>query len=366
MPINTKGILSNLEEIANNVREKATTVPDLTADRLARYNQGVEALRNQITDDTIQQAGNLQTEIEQNLAAQRKTPAELLAELRASNAIQSTQAANPTSGSSAATNPNASSLPSQVQDRSTPPSINQPLGVITPRPYFPLQINMDKYNFFFGRKILPEQPILPVVGDRNFGSNVDPVDQFGGSGRYSENDAGFGEPPAGGSQGYEPGAGSSSGAITEAFSGATRNQRPVQQVFDILEAAAADAGVDVTIFSAGQDAKGTPNARRVGSTRHDNGRSVDVWLYDNGQRLSTNTANPIVAKFIASCVKNGALGIGAGPGYMDGVGIHVDIVGGADGGAIMWGRGCRSANTPTWVRAAYNAGKEGNIEVAIA
>jgi hypothetical protein len=365
MPINTKDILNNLEEITNNVKERATAIPDLTADRLERYSQGVENLAGTTREQTQSQIGNLQAEIEQNISAQRKTPAELLAELRASNAIQSTNAANPIAGSSAATNPNSTSLPSEVQSTLTPPSVNKSLGVITPRPYFPLQINMDRYDFFFGRKILPDQPVLPVVGDRNFGSNVDPLDQFGGSGRYSENDAGFGDPPAGGTQGYEPGAGSSSGAITNAFSGATRNQAPIQQVYDILETAAADAGVDVTIFSAGQDSKGS-GGRRVGSTRHDRGRSVDVWLYDNGQRLSANRANPIIAKFIASCVKNGALGVGAGPGYMNGVGIHIDVVGSGDGGAIMWGRGCRSANTPSWVRAAYNAGKDGNIEVAVA
>jgi hypothetical protein len=369
MPINTNKILQNLQEQTVSTKDATTIIPDLTPDRLARYSQGVESLTQQTNEARSvvnNKLGDLQSEIEQNLAATRKSPEELLAELRASNTIQNLQAANPTAGSSAATNPNNQSLPSQVQNTTTPPSVNQPLGVITPRPYFPLQINMDRYDVFFGRKILPDQPILPVVGDRNFGTNVDPVDQFGGSGRYSENDAGFGEPPAGGTGGYTPGTGSSSGAITESYSGATRNQRPIQQIFDILDAAAAAAGVDVTIFSAGQDAKGTPNARRTGSTRHDSGRSVDVWLYDNGQRLSADRENPIIARFIAAAVNAGAKGVGAGPGYMNGVGIHIDVVGNADGGAIMWGRGCRSANTPSWVRAAYNAGKEGNIDTAIA
>lgn len=360
MPINTRNILNNIEESVPNVSRTAI-VPDLTQDRLERYSQNVENLRNDVEQRVQTQIGDLGAEIEQNLAAFRKTPEQLLAELRSSAAIQNLQSANPASGSTAATNPNANTLPSQVQSRQTPPSVNRPLGAISPRPYFPLQTNQDRYDFFYGRKVLPDLPVTPVIGDRNFGSDVDPIDSFGGSGRYSENDRGFGDPPAGGSEGYQPGTGSSSGAITEAYSGATRNQRPIQQIFDILDAAAAAAGVDVTIFSAGQDPKGTPNARRVGSTRHDSGRSVDVWLYNNGQRLSAVNENPIIATFIAAAVNAGAKGIGAGPGYMDGVGIHVDVVGDADGGAIMWGRGCRSANTPSWVRAAYRAGEEGNV-----
>ena len=364
MPINTKNLLSNIEESIPNV-DPSVIVPDLTEDRLQRYTQQVENLRSETEQNVQTQIGNLEKEIQQNLQQTQRSPQELLSELRNSAAIQNLQSANPNSPSTAGTNPNANALPSQVQNRQVPPSVNQSLGTISPRPYFPLQTTMDRYDFFFGRKVLPNLPVGPVVGDRNFGSDIDPADQFGGSGRYSENDRGFGDAPEGGSSGYTPGSGSSSGAITNAFSGATRNQAPIQQVYDILETAAADAGVDVTIFSAGQDSKGS-GGRRVGSTRHDRGRSVDVWLYDNGQRLSAVRANPIIAKFIASCVKNGALGVGAGPGYMNGVGIHIDVVGSGDGGAIMWGRGCRSANTPSWVRAAYNAGKEGNIDVDIA
>ena len=51
---------------------------------------------------------------------------------------------------------------------------------------------------------------------------------------------------------------------------------------------------------------------RVGKKRHDEGYAADVWIYSGGQRLSTARPHPVVSKFIASCVSNGARGIGAG------------------------------------------------------
>ena len=154
--------------------------------------------------------------------------------------------------------------------------------------------------------------------------------------------------------------GNSSGRVRMRNSGATRNKRLDDRLMTVLNRAADDAGVDVVVFSGGQDARGTPGAQRTGSIRHDNGLAADVWIYSDGQRLPTSRENPIVARFIAACVANGAKGIGAGPGYMDGVGIHVDLCGDR-AGARTWGAGGRSANTPTYVAQAYNAGQSGNF-----
>ena len=141
-------------------------------------------------------------------------------------------------------------------------------------------------------------------------------------------------------------------------SGATRNKPLNQRLMNILVAAAEEAQVDVVVFSGGQDARGQ-GTRRTGSVRHDNGNAADVWIYSGGSRLSTARENPIVANFIRAAVAAGAKGIGAGPGYMDSVGIHVDIVGDSAGGSVTWGRGSRSATTPGYVTAAYQAGQSG-------
>ena len=154
--------------------------------------------------------------------------------------------------------------------------------------------------------------------------------------------------------------GSESGRVRMQNRGATRNQPLDSRLMSVLRSAAEEAGVDVVVFSGGQDQQGTPGARRTGSIRHDNGLAADVWIYSDGQRLRTSRENPIVAKFIAACVAAGAKGIGAGPGYMDGVGIHVDLWG-ERAGSRTWGAGGRSSNTPAYVAQAYQAGASGNI-----
>ena len=153
--------------------------------------------------------------------------------------------------------------------------------------------------------------------------------------------------------------GSGSGRVRMQNSGATRNKALDSRLMSVLEKAAEDAGVDVVVFSGGQDQKGR-GTRRTGSIRHDNGLAADIWIYSDGRRLPTSRENPIVAKFIAACVANGAKGIGAGPGYMGGVGIHVDLWG-ERAGARTWGAGGRSANTPTYVAQAYQAGQTGSV-----
>lgn len=153
--------------------------------------------------------------------------------------------------------------------------------------------------------------------------------------------------------------GSSSGRVRMQNRGATRNLPLDPRLMSILERAAEDAGVDVVVFSGGQPRRGT-SRNRVGSIRHDDGLAADVYIYNQGRRLRTDREDPIVARFIAAAVAAGARGIGAGPGYMDNVGIHVDLWGDR-AGANMWGAGGSSSATPGYVVAAYRAGQTGNI-----
>lgn len=152
--------------------------------------------------------------------------------------------------------------------------------------------------------------------------------------------------------------GSGSGRVRIATSGKVRNKPIATSLMNILKTAADEAKVDVVVFSGGQDEKGTSGASRTGSIRHDNGLAADIWLYSDGNRLRTDNADPVVAKFIAAAVAAGAKGIGAGPGYMNSVGIHIDLWG-DKAGSKTWGKGGRSAATPTYVAQAYQAGATG-------
>lgn len=153
--------------------------------------------------------------------------------------------------------------------------------------------------------------------------------------------------------------GSESGRVMMKNSGATRSLPLKPKLMQVLDSAAEAAGVEVVVFSGGQPASGS---KRVGSDRHNDGMAADVWIYSDGKRLRTDREDPIVAKFIASAVAAGARGIGAGPGYMDNVGIHVDLWGDRlPGGSNTWGSKGRLANTPDYVSAAYRAGQTGEI-----
>ena len=144
--------------------------------------------------------------------------------------------------------------------------------------------------------------------------------------------------------------------------GATRRLEVPQRLYTIIQAAgkaaSTAAGVidKIEIFSGGQVPKGQQGPR-TGSTRHDiNVGAADCYLYAGGQQLSTAQKDPRIAAFIQACRAMGAVGIGAGPGYMNSKGIHVGF-----GKPAVWGAGGKSANAPSWVRAAYNAGASGQV-----
>lgn len=151
--------------------------------------------------------------------------------------------------------------------------------------------------------------------------------------------------------------GEGEGRVRMGIQGKTRNQPIQRALMDILKTAAEAAGVDVLVTSGGQDELGK-GSRRTGSTRHDGGYAADIQLSSEGKVLRTDRENPIVAKFIAAAVDAGARGIGAGAGYMNSTGIHVDLWG-ASKGANLWGKGGRTTNTPDYVRMAYRTGQSG-------
>ena len=143
--------------------------------------------------------------------------------------------------------------------------------------------------------------------------------------------------------------GASGGTVTYRNSAATRRLKLVPALENILQSAANSAGLDVVIFSGGQD----ETTGTVGSHRHDDGYAADIWLYKNGSRLSMVNNVAEASDFAAAAKSAGELSIGAGSGYMGGVGMHVDISPGntvALASAKYWGSGGRSANAPSWLR----------------
>lgn len=106
-------------------------------------------------------------------------------------------------------------------------------------------------------------------------------------------------------------------------------------------------GVTMEVFSGGQDAEG-PN--RVGSHRHDNGGSGDVFFYKDGRRLDWSNPEdvPIFQEIVRSARANGVSGFGAGDGYMQPGSMHVGF-----GNEAVWGAGGKGENAAPWLRTAF-------------
>lgn len=146
------------------------------------------------------------------------------------------------------------------------------------------------------------------------------------------------------------------GAVDQRQGGAQyRRQAITDELQAQLAFAGRAAGVNAEVFSGGQDPR-----HQHGSTRHNHGRSADVRLYvtdENGRKRYLNPNNPAdrerYAAFIRGSARAGATGIGHGPGYMSGTGIHV-----GGGSPAVWGAGGASRNAPDWVREAYRSGTE--------
>jgi len=136
----------------------------------------------------------------------------------------------------------------------------------------------------------------------------------------------------------------------------TRNQPIDTRLMQVLQTAARETGVRVVIFSGGQTA-----TRRTGSTRHDNGLAADIYVYDGqGKQLTTSGDDPLVVNFVAALKRAGAQGLGAHPGYMNGVGFHVDLWGSQKGGA-MWGAN-GTGSPPRSIATAFRTGR--GVDVA--
>lgn len=131
--------------------------------------------------------------------------------------------------------------------------------------------------------------------------------------------------------------------------GAIRNKPLSEKLVDAMSFLP-DMGVEMEVFSGGQDAKGK-GGRRTGSTRHDHGDAADVFFYKDGKRLdwSDPMDKPIVEEIVSRARRRGITGIGAGQGYMRPGSMHIGF-----GNEAVWGAGGKSANAPSWLKKAFN------------
>lgn len=150
--------------------------------------------------------------------------------------------------------------------------------------------------------------------------------------------------------------------VTQQQSGATYRRLPItKQLENVLEYAAKQADVKVKVISGGQ--QHVPGAAgrsikgvRTGSTRHDikTGQmgAADVILYDADRKLDlTKPADASrMGIFTEAAVAAGAVGVGAGVGYMGAYTIHV-----GGGAAAVWGAG-KGKPIASFIRGAHQRG----------
>jgi Transglycosylase SLT domain len=147
-----------------------------------------------------------------------------------------------------------------------------------------------------------------------------------------------------GGVGAPPGGGISRVTERQAAEGATRSLPIQSRLKEQLEYAAAEAGVEVEVYSGGQHEPFRTKSGKMTSHRHDKdaegkGGAADVRVYvrnPDGSRRLLNSNNPqdapVMQKFVRESVRAGATGVGHGEGYMGTSSVHI---GGGD--PASWG-----------------------------
>ena len=142
-----------------------------------------------------------------------------------------------------------------------------------------------------------------------------------------------------------------------ALAGKIRDRPINDRLRSVLLAAAREAGVDVVhVVSGGQPGSG---GQSVGSNRHDGGAAADLELIARGRALDFTNAGDLdaIRRFVAACAACGAIGIGAGVGYMGPRRLHVGFGNGpGDTTRVVWGAGGLAKNAPDWLASAAAIG----------
>ncbi len=145
----------------------------------------------------------------------------------------------------------------------------------------------------------------------------------------------------------------SSPNVTEAqlTNGAVRNKPIKAKLKNILQQAAVATGLNVEVFSGGQD------SQLAGTKRHNDGTAADVRLKTaDGTTLTLDNPDHVglIQNFLKKSKDFGATGIGAGNNYMDNDGFHIDIAKefgnvGPNGNSYWGGKEARSHLAPQFL-----------------
>lgn len=163
-----------------------------------------------------------------------------------------------------------------------------------------------------------------------------------------------------------------SGRVYMDNTGSVRSGDITDRLHDIISQAAADAGVSAHVVSGGQpdystmppgsvqavsqfgdpgwqssgfqkkewiyrDSQGRwRSAGRIGTQAHDGGHAADMEIRHAGGGL-VGLDDPAMAMFVAAARSYGALGMGAGPGYMGANRVHIDTRNHTGGRINTWG-----------------------------
>jgi hypothetical protein len=128
----------------------------------------------------------------------------------------------------------------------------------------------------------------------------------------TDTDSGFGKP----------------GSITYANQEAIRNQPLADDLYDILNGAANETGLEVRVTSGGQPSA-EEGGRRTGTTNHDHGNAADFQLIDQGtgKAIPVDGSDPRVIAFAQVARGLGITGIGGHDDYMGKYTLHMDTTG---------------------------------------
>lgn len=163
--------------------------------------------------------------------------------------------------------------------------------------------------------------------------------------------------PQGGSRGYVPLPGDVDYIRQNQINPENNRNQPISNQLAEAMSFLREMGIVMEVFSGGQDGiEEGPNARRLGSVRHDHGNAADVYFYQNGRRLDFNQNQadiPIYQEIVRRAMAAGLTGFGAANGYMGSGSMHLGF--GAPG---IWGGSGANSGRPVapWLAQAWAAG----------
>jgi len=146
--------------------------------------------------------------------------------------------------------------------------------------------------------------------------------------------------------------------VVMANEGKVRDKPISPELNAVLNYAAYQTGVTVTVGSGGQKSTHNPNEKGksggwTGSHRHDEGNAADITLTKDGRPVdfTTKEGQAIFSQFAQYSAQAGATGLGASPSYMGTQTMHVGF-----GKEAVWGG--KDGKVPDWLSTSFSEGRK--------